>query len=84
MTIMEKDSELENTRVAWVGDGNNVLHDLMLACAILGVDCTWALPEGFATNQDVVDRAEEFASNSGAELKQTHVPEEAVKNATII
>ena len=42
MTIMERNPTLEGEQVAWVGDGNNVLHDLMLACAMLGVDCTWA------------------------------------------
>ncbi len=84
MTIMEKDPKLENTRVAWVGDGNNVLHDLMLACAILGVDCTWAIPEGYEPDQEVVNRAEELASKSGAVLKQTNIPEDAVKDATII
>ena len=35
MTIIEKEDSV-NGHVSWVGDGNNVLHDLMLACASLG------------------------------------------------
>ena len=84
MTMMEKDPEFKKTRVAWVGDGNNVLHDLMLGCSILGVDCTWAVPEGFEPDEDVVAKAMEIAEASGAELRQTHDPEDAVSGATII
>ena len=84
MTMMEKDPEFKNTRVAWVGDGNNVLHDLILGCAILGIDCTWAVPEGYEPDEDVVSKAMEMADNSGAELRQTHDPVDAVSEATII
>jgi ornithine carbamoyltransferase len=84
MTMMEKDPKLNNTRVAWVGDGNNVLHDLMLGCAILGVDCTWAVPEGYEPDEDIVKRAKKIAKGTGCTMKQTHNPKKAVKNATII
>jgi len=84
MTMMEKDPEFKQTRVAWVGDGNNVLHDLILGCSILGIDCTWAVPEGYEPDEDVVLKAMELAEASGAELRQTHEPEDAVSGATII
>ena len=41
-------------KVAWVGDGNNVLHDLMLACAMLGIDIHYAIPEGYEPSEEVV------------------------------
>ena len=47
MTIMEHFSERKNLKVSWVGDGNNVLHDLMLACAMLGIDFHYAYPKGY-------------------------------------
>ena len=84
MTIMERNPTLEGERVAWVGDGNNVLHDLMLACAILGVDCIWAVPAGHAPADDVVKRASEIAKSTGAAMIETNDPVEACKDATII
>jgi ornithine carbamoyltransferase len=47
MTVMEHHDDTEDLTVAWVGDGNNVLHDLMLACAMLGIDVRYACPEGY-------------------------------------
>ena len=84
MTIMERNPTLEGERVAWVGDGNNVLHDLMLACAMLGVDCIWAVPAGYEPDEEVVKRASEIAKNTGAKMIETNNPVEACKNATII
>ena len=46
MTVLEHFDEPSEITVAWVGDGNNVLHDLMLACAMLGIDVRYACPEG--------------------------------------
>ena len=45
MAITEKIDSVKG-HVSWVGDGNNVLHDLMLACASLGIDVKYATPEG--------------------------------------
>ena len=84
MTIMEHSDKLEGIKVAWVGDGNNVLHDLMLACAMLGVDCHWAVPEGYEPNKKIVKRAKRIAAETGAELLQTNDPVEAVADANFI
>ena len=84
MTIMERNPSLEGERVAWVGDGNNVLHDLMLACALLGVDCIWAVPPGFEPDSEVVERATKIAEGTGAEMIQTHDPVHACTGATIV
>ena len=84
MTIMERNPSLEGERVAWIGDGNNVLHDLMLACAMLGIDCIWAVPAGYEPASDVVERAQALAKKSGAKMIQTNDPVEASTGATII
>jgi len=84
MTIMERNPSLEGERVAYIGDGNNVLHDLMLACALLGVDCTWAVPKGYEPNAEIVARAVEIAERSGASLQETNDPKVAVTKATIV
>lgn len=83
MTVLENSKE-KNVKVAYIGDGNNVLHDLMLACAILGIDCTWATPKGYEANEDVVSRAQVFAEKNGCTLTATTDPVEAVAGAHYI
>ena len=65
MTILEHFDDYSELKVAWVGDGNNVLHDLMLACAMLGIDFNYAYPKGFEPAEDIVARAEDFAKENG-------------------
>ena len=84
MTIIEHSENLDDIKVAWVGDGNNVLHDLMLACAMLGVDCHWAVPEGCEPDGDVVERAKIIAKKTGCSISETNTPEIAVKDADFI
>jgi ornithine carbamoyltransferase len=84
MTIMERNPTLEGELVSWVGDGNNVLHDLMLGCAMLGIDCTWATPKGYEPDEDVVKDAKKIAKQTGSTLTQTNNPVEAVTDATVI
>ena len=84
MTIVEKYDDLKNTKVTWVGDGNNVLHDLMLACAILGIDCTYAIPKGYEPDKDVVKRAKDLAKANGSNIIETNDPIEAVKDSNVI
>ena len=64
MTVMEHHDDTEGLTVAWVGDGNNVLHDLMLACAMLGINVRYACPEGYEPAEDVAARANALASRS--------------------
>jgi len=84
MTIKEKFDDIKGIKIAWVGDGNNVLHDLMLAASILGCDIHWAVPKGYEPDSDVVDIANSFAKESGSILNETNDPVEAVTDADVI
>lgn len=84
MTVLEHFPERSNLKVAWVGDGNNVLHDLMLACGMLGIDLHYAYPKGYEPAEDVVARAEDFANENGSEMKGTNDPVKAVTDANVI
>ena len=84
MTVMEHHDETENLTVAWVGDGNNVLHDLMLACAMLGIDVRYACPEGYEPAADVVERTKAYAEANGSSVVHTTDPIEAVKDAHVV
>ena len=84
MTVMEHHDDTEGLTVAWVGDGNNVLHDLMLACAMLGIDIRYACPEGYEPADDVVERTKAHAEKNGSTVMHTTDPVEAVSGAHVV
>jgi len=57
LTIEQTFGGFEDVSVAWVGDGNNVAASFVVACAMAGVDCTIATPEGHGLDEGVVERA---------------------------
>jgi ornithine carbamoyltransferase len=68
-------------RLAWIGDGNNVLHSLLLGAAAVGLDPTAATPATYTANPAVVTAAEALARRSGAHLRYVRDPAEAAKGA---
>jgi len=84
MTVLEHFDEPSEITVAWVGDGNNVLHDLMLACAMLGIDINYAVPEGYEPAEDVVERTKVLAEANESKVTMTHDPIEAVSGAHVV
>jgi ornithine carbamoyltransferase len=82
-TLRERLGDPAGSRVAYVGDGNNVCHSLMLGCALLGVHATAITPERYAPAEDVVHRCRTIARSTGAEITLT--PElDAVEGATAV
>ncbi|KAH9811158.1 ornithine carbamoyltransferase [Teratosphaeria destructans] len=76
---------LEGLKVAWVGDANNVLFDLAIGAAKLGVDISVATPAGYEIPADMRQIIHSAApAGSNFKVQETQVPEEAVKNADII
>ncbi|KAK5110118.1 hypothetical protein LTR62_006252 [Meristemomyces frigidus] len=73
---------LEGLKIAWVGDANNVLYDLAIGAAKLGVQMAVATPKGYEIPASF--RETITSSSSSTMLSETNVPEEAVKNADII
>ena len=80
-TLKEHFGELGGLRVAFVGDGNNVAHSLMLTCARLGASFTLATPQGYEPRPEIVAEARELAAGTGAAVRVTGSPEEAVSGA---
>jgi ornithine carbamoyltransferase len=68
-------------RLAWIGDGNNVLHSLLLGAGAVGLDLTAATPEAYAPDPAIVAAAQALASRSGAHLRFVHAPDEAAEGA---
>jgi ornithine carbamoyltransferase len=84
MTLREHFGSLEGLNLAFAGDGNNVAHSLMLSAARLGVNFAIATPPGYEPNENIMAEAEGLAAISGASLKITTDPEEAVAGANAV
>lgn len=83
-TLEEKFGELKNVHLAYVGDGNNVAHSLMLAAAALGTGISVATPEGYAPSAEITAAAKRIARETGAFIEITHDVEKAVTGANAI
>jgi ornithine carbamoyltransferase len=77
-TLQERFGNLKNIRLAYVGDGNNVAHSLLLTCACLGSRIRIATPAGYAPNANIVAAAQEIAQETGAVIDIVSDPHAAV------
>ena len=84
LTIYEKRGELCGLTVAYIGDGNNVAHSLMLAAALTGINFRIASPPGYAVQDRVLDMARGCAAESGAEIICTEEPRLAIGGADVV
>ncbi|HYL45948.1 MAG TPA: ornithine carbamoyltransferase [Candidatus Limnocylindrales bacterium] len=84
LTIWEVKGRLQNLKLAFVGDGNNVAHSLMFGGAQLGLDIRIATPQGYEPDPYAVAWAEQRASENHGTVTITPDPEEAVTGADII
>ncbi len=83
MTMKEHGKD-ENPVVAYVGDGNNMTHSWLLLAAKLGFELRVATPKGYEVDNEILNTALTFASQSGAKIVITSDPKEAVKDADVV
>lgn len=84
MTVYEHKGKLEGLKLAYIGDGNNVAHSLLYACAKAGMDMSVATPVGYECEEIVVKNAMEDAKETGAKIVTTNDPVEAIKDADVV
>ncbi|NLI97779.1 ornithine carbamoyltransferase [bacterium] len=84
LTIYEHKGKTEGLKMAFLGDGNNVAHSLMLTAAKVGANMAVGCPKGYEPKPEFVEKAKEDARKSGAELVITSDPKEAVKGADVV
>jgi len=72
---------LAGQTLAYVGDGNNVAHSLMLLAAKVGTHFRLGCPEGYGPDPALWQAALDCAAETGAVLSVTHDPAEAVRDA---
>jgi ornithine carbamoyltransferase len=76
LTLQERFGDLNGLKLAFVGDGNNVAHSLMLTAGRLGVHVAVAAPKGYTPNLDITTQAAKLGK-----ISITHDPAEALAGA---
>lgn len=77
---------LQGMTIAWIGDSNNILNEMMVTYPRMGVTLQIATPEGYTLDEGVVQRAQEgiAAEGSTGRIIHTHSPEEALQGADVV
>jgi ornithine carbamoyltransferase len=85
LTIQEHHGKkLKGTSLAYIGDGNNVTHSLLLAGAKMGMDVRVATPGDYASAPEVVERAQQIAAHTGGKVIVTDLVAEAAGGAQVL
>ncbi|NLP37127.1 MAG: ornithine carbamoyltransferase [Firmicutes bacterium] len=84
LTVLEHKGKLEGLKLAYVGDGNNMAHSLLLACSKMGMHVAIASPAGYEPRREIVRAAQENAAAYGTEVLITTEISQAVKAADVL
>lgn len=80
LTMYEHVQDLQNAKVAWIGDGNNMAHSFINSSALFGFELMLAIPEGHDPDQEIMEKAAAL----GANFTITRDPAEAAAGAHFI
>ncbi len=84
LTVWEALGRLEDLKIAYVGDGNNVCNSLLIGASKLGLDISVASPEGYAPAGDIIESAMTNAEISGSDVRVMDDPPSAVWGADVV
>lgn len=84
LTIYEKKGTLKGLKLAFVGDGNNMAHSLMIGCSKLGIDISIASPDGYKPNPVYIAWSVANAGKHGSKVTICTDPIEACQNADVL
>ncbi len=82
-TAQEVFGGLGGLTLAYIGDGNNMAHSLLLGCALAGINIRIASPEGYFPHEEIVERARAIAGDR-SEVSLTTEPSVAAKGAQVL
>lgn len=80
LTLVEHGKVLKGMELAWLGDGNNVLHSVLEAAGLMGFNVRYGVPEGFEPEEEFV----EFARSRGSVVTLTRDAVEAASGADVL
>ena len=80
MTVREFKGRLDGLKMCFIGDGNNMMHSLIVGCLKVGMEVAVACPEGYHPADEIL----EFAAGYGDKFTMTDSPLEAAKDVDVI
>lgn len=83
-TIKEKFGQLEGLNMAYIGDGNNVLHSLLYAASITGVNIKIAVPKGYEPDKAILAESKKIAKAKGSRVELFYDKESAASDCDIL
>jgi ornithine carbamoyltransferase len=83
LTIYEYSGTLKGP-IAFVGDGNNVCHSLILGIALTGGEIRVATPKGYEPKKEIIEKAMKISKETGAKIFHTYEPMEAVRDVLFV
>lgn len=84
LTIREHKGSLKGLKMAYIGDGNNMVHSLMHGCAKFGMDISVATPTAYEPNAGIVAAAKQVAQGTGSRIELTQDVLEAAVGADVL
>lgn len=84
LTVVEHKGGLQGRKMAYIGDGNNMVHSLLHGCAKMGMHISVATPAGYEPSAAVVAEAKAAAAVSGSTIEVVNDPYQAVQNADVL
>lgn len=83
-TLQEKFGDLKRITLAYVGDGNNVMHSLLLTAASLGSKIRLATPKAYGPHPQILADAREISKTTGAQIELLTDPVRAVRGVDAV
>lgn len=83
-TIQEKMAVLKGRKMVYIGDGNNMAHSLMYACAKVGMNFVSASPKGYQPDPVVLAEAQADAAETGCTITVEEDIFKAAKGADVL
>lgn len=84
MVLEEHFGNVKGKTLSWVGDGNNIIHDLMVGSIKLGMNVHIATPLGYECDAEILKKARQLAGENNVVLKETNIADESVKGADVV
>jgi ornithine carbamoyltransferase len=84
MTIREHKGKLKGLKLAYVGDGNNVCHSLMIGCTKMGMDVSVVCPDDYQPDKTITEKVYAIAKELGTTVQITSDIPSGVKDADVI
>ena len=84
LTIKEAFGNYKGKKLAYIGDGNNVLHSLLVGCSMFGINISCACPDGYGAPKDAIELANKYSKETNSTVEILQDPKSAAKDADII